>query len=164
MSARALLLMFCAPVALLRVPPEAAIRHVKAADVATLDRTLSAQPLSEWFPATVGAAFHDAKWDVIRCGLAKGHAEGDPVCVRVEAQNRLRRVMVVAVVDVRVGTVGGSQEAPSVYGVEVWVLPTQSRSVEDADALDAFFRGERLSELRPLLDRANVHVRRTDGN
>src|SRR6185295_2664581 len=92
-------------------------------------------------------------------------AHAAPLCVRVASERQLRRVKVVVAVGIRVGTVAGPRESPSVDRLELRVHATDGRSPEeDAAELETPFLGYRLSQLPSFLEEAREYVELTGGD
>lgn len=138
---------------------QAAVQHVKSLDVAALDQSLPSQPLGAWFAQAVGLAEGSIEWSHIACGQAKSRKVGTPLCVRLQARRPVGRAAIVAAADVRVGAVGGAVEKAEMYGIEVFVLPSESRSNAEFDAILEGYRGKYLAELPALVSKAITHAR-----
>ena len=144
-----------------RASEEAILQYGKAIDISRLDPVLPSEPLGNWFFSIVGPRVDYLVWSAIDCGQPKDPPPETPECLRAEAKWRQDRAAVVVTVDVEVTSRqdGPLSPKPKVFAVSVRTVASPGASEAESAAIFHVFDGQRLGELKALLEKAAVQSR-----
>ena len=132
------------------------VTAARSIDVTGLDSTLASKTLQEWLAATAGTQADDIMWNEIPCGQATQARRDSSRCVRAIARRpQGSRAVTEAIVEIQMALPGSDATAePTVYSVEVGLIPRGGWYEEEFDAIFELWRGNRLSELSGLVEKA----------
>ena len=147
-----------------RVPaPDPLVAAAKAVDVSSLDASLESQTMEEWISATAGTRTDRITWTQAACGLVKRRMPDTGLCVRAKCRlPQGKKAVMEVIVELQVASGRSDVGAPTLYSVEVALIPSGSASAGDFDALFEVWRGNRLSELPGLIEAARHRAARAD--